>query len=179
MSISVRVPIEVDVTYINKTWGSFKKKQSSNVRHYVIGFYRRSIANMPCHAIIKSIPNNFQETVSKAVIETIGKGATLYAHEKILPISLSKFYDIHDLKVSENEFIRGDIHINNVNNLWKSLRRLIKQEHVQVSQKHLQLYCNEVAWRTNNNHLTPAQRFEKMIGLSGIAGHQTYQDLIK
>lgn len=180
MPINVRVPIEVDVTYVNKAWYSPRKKANPKENHYVIGFYQRPISNVTCQAIIKAIPNNNPETIESIVLETITKGATLYANEKILPISLSEFYDIHDLKVSEREFMRGNIHINNVNNMWASLKRLIKREHVQVSQKHLQLYCSEVAWRINKAHLTPKERFEDLFsGMEAGSKHKTFKELTK
>src|SRR5690348_13463252 len=103
MPINVRVPIEVDVTYVNKTWFTMKKKANPRIKHFVIGFYRRPIANVTCVAIVKVIPDNLPETIESAVKETVIPGATLYAHEGILPKALNGLYDIQELKVSERE----------------------------------------------------------------------------
>jgi hypothetical protein len=162
MPINVRVPIEVDITYTNKTWFSLKAKVNPRIKHYVIGFYQRGIKNVRGVAIIKAMPNNKPDTIERFMFETIEQGATLYCQENILPTSLKDYYDIHELKDSDGH-AKGQLHINNVNNMWKDLRRLIKQEHISVSQKHLQLYCGEVAWRINTNHMTGEERFNDLL----------------
>lgn len=178
--MKVRVPIEVDITYTNKTWFSLKKK-ISNEKHYVIGFYQRGIkGQVNGIAIIKALPDNKSETIEKVVLENISKGCMLYAHENILPASLKNVYEISELKVSEGQFTNGDIHINNVNNMWRDLKRLIKREHIHVSKKHLQLYCSEVAWRINHSHLNTQGRFEALMSnLSVKPEKRSYQDFTK
>lgn len=146
---TIRVPIEVDVTQVNKTWFSGRKK--NHPKHYVIGFFQRS---NPGRAIIKAIADNSEETIKAAVTTHTEKGSILYAEENVLPKSLNDDYEIKEIKVSS-----GDLHVNNVKTMWRDLKREIKRVHVQVSQKYLQSYCNEVAWRKNHQHLSDSDKF--------------------
>jgi transposase-like protein len=51
---------------------------------------------------------------------------------------------------SANEWVRGDIHTNSVENIWSLLKRSIVGSYHQVSKKHLDSYLDELEWRFNN-----------------------------
>jgi transposase-like protein len=51
---------------------------------------------------------------------------------------------------SENEWVRGDIHTNYVENIWSLLKRSLVGSYHQVSKKHLEAYLDELEWRFNN-----------------------------
>lgn len=161
--IQVILPFEVDVTQVNKTWFNYKNIKTPKLvkDQYVIGVYRRGIYNHPPVVRIIHLLDNTDESIHKALIELIVHGATIYCQKNILPKSLDEFYEIYELK--EGTRVDGDLHINNLKNVWRDLKRNIKGEHVQVSSKHLQSYCSEVAWRINNAHLSPAQKLDLLI----------------
>lgn len=169
-----KVPIEVDITYTNQSWSTGHKRKDTS-KHYVIGFYQRDKTGT---AIIKTIPDNNPETIIKAIYENVAKGSIIYSEENLLPEDLVDDYDIYELMPSDGH-ANGDLHINNVKNMWKDLKRCIKREHVQVSKKHLQSYCNEVAWRINHRHLSPSEKFNALFGAMARAGKCTFQDLVK
>lgn len=173
----IKVPIEVDITYVNKTWFSLKKKYKADVRHYVIGIYQRGIGDVPGVAIINTLSDNSFEVIEAAVLESIGTGAILYCEKNILPITLKESYEIVELQ--DGKHSNGDVHVNNVKNMWKDLKRTIKQTHVQVSQKHLHLYCGEVAWRANHRHLSPSDKFHLILNQAAMVGKRPYKNLIK
>jgi len=156
MDIKV-APIEVDVTQVNKTW--FANRNIGKLKHYVVGIFQRE-----GKAIIVAIPNNEPKTVADVILKHISKGCTIYCESDVIPPSIRDYYKIHEL--GDGARSSGDVHINNVNNMWKDLKRQLKRTHVSVSQKHIQLYCAEVAWRINNRHLTPMEKFNKMLGLA-------------
>ena len=171
--MKVRVPIEVDITCVNKTWFSLKKKIKVEPM-YVIGIFQRQ-----GRAIIEMIENNSQQAIEEAVLRNTEKGCILYAEENILSGSLREFYEISELK--EGNRVDGDVHVNNVKNMWKDLKRVIKQTHIQVSKKHLQSYCNEVAWRINNRGLTATEKFNLLLRNSVCPDGRksSYKNLIK
>ncbi len=169
----VRVPIEVDVTQVNKTWFTHKKKVD-NSKHYVIGFFQR----VKERAIIKVLTDNNPETIEQAIFENAAKGCILYAEANVLPESLKEQYEIHELP--EGSRVNGDVHINNVNNMWRDLKRQLKRTHVSVSQKHLHGYCNEVTWRINHKHLTPMEKFNLLLSNTEVKDRKTsYKNIIK
>jgi transposase-like protein len=51
---------------------------------------------------------------------------------------------------SAEEWVRGDVHTNSVENIWSLLKRSIVGSYHQVSKKHLDAYLNELEWRFNN-----------------------------
>ncbi len=51
---------------------------------------------------------------------------------------------------SEKEWVRGDVHTNNVENVWSLLKRSIVGSYHKVSTKHLDAYLDELEWRFNN-----------------------------
>jgi transposase-like protein len=48
------------------------------------------------------------------------------------------------------EWVRGDVHTNSVENVWSLLKRSIVGSYHQVSKKHLGVYLDELEWRFNN-----------------------------
>ena len=51
---------------------------------------------------------------------------------------------------SADEWVRGDVHTNSVENVWSLLKRSIMGSYHQVSKKHLDAYLDELEWRFNN-----------------------------
>jgi transposase-like protein len=49
-----------------------------------------------------------------------------------------------------DEWIRGDVHTNSIENVWSLLKRSIMGSYHQVSAKHLDAYLDELEWRFNN-----------------------------
>jgi len=170
MTKTVRLPVEVDITCVNKGWFTLKKKP--NVQHFIIGFFQRN-----GKAIISAMPNNDPETIKEFVLKHAQQGCILYTENKMLPTEVKQLYEVYEL--DKDTHVNGDIHVNNVKSMWKDLKRTIKQTHVNVSQKHLQLYCDEVAWRVNHRDLSPSERFDLLLTACATGKKRTYQDLIK
>jgi transposase-like protein len=51
---------------------------------------------------------------------------------------------------SENEYVKGDVHTNSMENVWSLLKRSIVGSYHQVSAKHLDAYLDELEFRFNN-----------------------------
>lgn len=62
------------------------------------------------------------------------------------------------------EYVRGDVHVNNVESFWAHVKRSIKGTHKVVSKKHLQSYLNGFVWHRNNRH-NDRQRFVALLGI--------------
>ena len=51
---------------------------------------------------------------------------------------------------SAEEYVRGDVHTNGIENVWSLLQRSIIGAYHHVSAKHLEAYLQELEWRFNN-----------------------------
>lgn len=51
---------------------------------------------------------------------------------------------------SLEEWKRGDIHTNSIENIWSLLKRSIMGSYHKISMKHLDAYLDELEWRFNN-----------------------------
>src|SRR5208282_3635324 len=68
------------------------------------------------------------------------------------------------IKHSAGEYVRGEVHTNNIESFWSLLKRSIKGTYVSVEPYHLFRYLDEQAFRYNERHDTDAQRFQKVLG---------------
>src|SRR5262249_1271643 len=71
---------------------------------------------------------------------------------------------------SVNEWVRGDVHTNNIEGVWSLFKRSLIGSYHHLSVKHLDSYLSEIAWRLKNRKndflsrdtLTALIRAEKM-----------------
>ena len=79
------------------------------------------------------------------------------------------------------EYVRGSVHTNGIENFWSLLKRSLRGTYVAVEPFHLDAYVAEQVFRFNNratkdNPLTDSDRF--VLAVSQIAGKRlTYAEL--
>jgi hypothetical protein len=79
------------------------------------------------------------------------------------------------------EYVRGQVHTQGIENLWSLLKRTLRGTYVAVEPFHLDAYVTEQVFRYNNratkdNPLTDADRFA--LAVSQISGKRlTYAEL--
>lgn len=76
------------------------------------------------------------EFASKVITDTAG----IYAN-------LNDNYYHQSVNHALSEYVRGDLHTNTIEGFWSQLKRTIKGTHIHVSERHLQKYVDEVAFR--------------------------------
>ena len=60
------------------------------------------------------------------------------------------FRDHDTVEHRKEEWVRGDVHTNTVENVWSLFKRSIVGSYHKVSEKHLDAYLDELEWRFNN-----------------------------
>jgi len=78
---------------------------------------------------------------------------------------------------SAEEWVRGDVHTNTVENVWSLFKRSVIGSYHQLSAKHLDAYLDELEWRFNNRD-NPYLFRDTLLKLIK-AGNLTYQNLIQ
>jgi transposase-like protein len=178
-------PVEVDETFIGGKVSNMHKSKRPKGTGYsgvpvgpmaktiVVGMLERKgrvrtevvidRSGPTLHALIKK---NVHPDATLVTDELGGYKGTNYAHEIIN---------------HAEEYVRGHIHTNGIENFWSLLKRGLKGTYVNVEPFHLGAYLDEQVFRYNNratkdNPLNDADRF--MLAVSQIVGKRlTYAEL--
>jgi transposase-like protein len=127
------------------------------------------------------LPEVKRSILMDAILANIEKRSTIYSDglRDYIPLKAMDF--IHETVTHVDEYVRGEVHTNGIENYWSLLKRGLKGTYVSVEPFHLHRYADEQAFRFNNratkdNPLDDRDRF--MLAVSQIAGKRlTYAEL--
>ena len=121
------------------------------------------------------IPNTRKKTLQSEVRTNVEAGTELFTDELASYGGLSSEY-VHQVINHAEEYVRGHVHTNGMENFWSLLKRTIKGTYVSVEPFHLFRYLDEQSFRFNERKLTDGERFQEVLG--GVVGKRlTYQQL--
>ena len=144
--------VEVDETYVggkNKNRHKSKriKGRGTAGKIPVVGAIERG-----GDVVTKVVKNTDRKTLSGFVTEVVSKQASLVAtdkHSGYDPLKANG-YPHESVIHSKGEYVRGNVHTANIDSFWSLFKRGIVGAFHHVSEKYLQLYLNEFAFRHNN-----------------------------
>jgi transposase-like protein len=149
--------IEVDETYI----GGKAKNMHKNVRERKITGRGASGKAMVLGAIERGgkIRLKVDKRADRETLHAFIKAMASPQAECIMTDELPAYEGIADedtrhetVKHSEEEWVRGDVHTNTVENAWSLFKRSIVGSYHQISAKHLDRYLDEFEFRFNNRN---------------------------
>jgi transposase-like protein len=164
-------PIEVDETYVG---GKVRNMHRKHVREKYRG---QSVQATAAKAIVmgmrdretrqvraKVIPNTRRDTLQNMILENVDKKSTVYTDAAQGYYKLAEKDFVHDTVNHLNEYVRGQVHTQGIENFWSLLKRGLKGTYVAVEPFHLDRYVTEQVFRFNNrattdNPLTDEDRF--------------------
>lgn len=171
--------IECDETYIggkekNKHWdkrNADDRGRSVETKTPVLGILQRNgeIDTMP-------VKDTSKATLQTIINKRVRKGSKVFTDEWNGYEGLNKKYLHRKIFHSLGEHAVGIIHTNTIEGFWSLLKRGIIGIYHQVSEKHLEKYCNEFDFRYNTRVSSEADRFDKAI--SQCNGRLKYKQLI-
>jgi transposase-like protein len=129
----------------------------------------------------KVIPNVNREALQGAILDNVSKRSRIMTDEQVGYKSLPAQGFVHQTVNHIQEYVRGDVHTNGLENFWSLLKRGLKGTYVAVEPFHLDRYLDEQIFRYNNrttkdNPLDDRDRFA--LAVSQIAGKRlTYAEL--
>ena len=91
-------------------------------------------------------------------------GSKVYTDNATLYTGSMDGYRRETVNHSAKEFVRGDVHTNNVENFWSLLKRAIRGTYISVDPIHLFRYVEEQAFRYNIRTLSEIGRFRAALG---------------
>src|SRR5665213_778036 len=107
------------------------------------------------------------------VLENVKKGASLMTDESNYYRYLKTTYNHQTVTHSVKEYVRGEVHTQNLDNFWSHLKRGINGIQHSVSPKHLDRYVAEYCYKYNTRKLSDCERFVKVMG--HLTGRLTYK----
>jgi transposase-like protein len=182
-------PVEVDETFVGgkvknmhrskrpKGQGFTEKMSGSQGKAIVMGMLERNTRQVRAQVI----PNVKRETLQNEILAKIEKKSTVYTDKWGGYQSLAEKEFVHETVNHIEEYVRGNVHTNGIENFWSLFKRGLRGTYVAVEPFHLDAYVAEQVFRFNNratkdNPLTDADRF--MLALSQISGKRlTYAAL--
>jgi ribosomal protein S27E len=141
--------VEVDETALsgkdkNRHWDKEQHITGMSGKTMVIGAIGGK-GNVVCQII----ENTDAKTLNRFVREAVSKRVSLVAtdeHGGYTYLRAGGFP--HDtVKHSDNEYVRGEVHTNNIESFWSLLKRGVVGTYHNVSKKYLPLYLNEFQFR--------------------------------
>ncbi|MGC2109892.1 MAG: IS1595 family transposase [Candidatus Korobacteraceae bacterium] len=177
-------PVEVDETYIG---GQKRFMHASKQKRYyaeggptgktiVMGFLDRELRQVRARVV----PNAKRETLQNEILNLVSRGAKIYTDDASAYDQWRKDF-VHEVVNKTESYVRGQVHVQGIENFWSLLKRMLRGTYVAVEPFHLDRYLDEQIFRyenraTKDNPLNDADRFAA--ALARVAGRRvTYKEL--
>jgi transposase-like protein len=174
-------PVEADETFIggkarnmhkHKRAERIPKRGASTGKEIVFGLLDRRSGKVRA----KHIANRQRETLHAEVRKHVAPGAELFTDEWQPYAGMEEF--VHEFVNHAEQYVRGNVHTNGLENFWSLLKRGLRGTYVSVEPFHLFRYLDEQAFRYNERKHEEGDggRFDEL--LSTVANRRlTYKEL--
>jgi transposase-like protein len=175
----------VGETFVGGTPKNMHKSRRAKLREGMPGDHKTVVMGMldreSRRVRAQVIPNVKRDTLQSEILDHIGSGSTVYTDRWAGYDGLKTAEFVHETVNHMEEYVRGQVHAQGIENFWSLLKRGLKGAYVAVEPFHLSRYIDEQVFRFNNratkdNPLDDADRF--MLAVSQISGKRlTYAGL--
>jgi len=142
----------------------------------VAGILERTSEDRASRVRTAQIIDANSKTLHRFVRETVEPGSKLMTDGWRPYRGLAKEYVHEIVNHAAEEYVRGNVHTNGIENFWSLLKRTIKGTYVSIEPFHVSRYLNEQVFRFNERMDNDAGRFHKALG--GVVGRRlTYKEL--
>ncbi|MGA8764078.1 MAG: IS1595 family transposase [Candidatus Sulfotelmatobacter sp.] len=127
------------------------------------------------------VPDVKRETLQNEILKHVKYGTKVYTDDAVGYEGGMNWRFVHDVINHSEQYVRGRVHTNGLENFWSLLKRGLKGTYVAVEPFHLFRYVDEQVFRYNNRKdgdrkLTDSDRFAR--AMSQVAGRRlTYAEL--
>ncbi|MGD0779277.1 MAG: IS1595 family transposase [Dehalococcoidales bacterium] len=137
--------VEVDETYVGGTRQG-KRGRGAEGKSKVLGAVQRN-----GKVVAEVVPDVKRHTLVPFMVNKVDRNATLYTDTFPSYDHIARF-GIKHLRINhhDKEYVRGNVHTNNIEGFWSLVKRGISGVYHSVSPKYLQSYINEYSFRYNH-----------------------------
>jgi|SRR5579885_660174 len=178
-------PIEVDETFIGGAAKNMHAARRNSLKSGLKGEHKTAVVGMLDRSSrqvrAKVVPNVRRETLQNEILNQIEHKSTVYTDGSPAYDLLAAQEYIHATVNHIEEYVRGEVHTQGIENFWSLLKRGLKGTYVAVEPFHIDRYVAEQVFRynlraTKDNPLNDADRFE--FAMMQVAGKRlTYAEL--
>jgi hypothetical protein len=141
-------------------WKAVNKNPYKTVVHGILDRDARQIR-------AKVLANVKRETLQNEILNNVEFGSKLYSDDAVAYNRLASTY-AHEVVNHAQEYVRGRVHTNGLENFWSLLKRTLHGTYHAVEPFHLGRYVDEQVFRFNNratkdNPLNDADRFDMIV----------------
>lgn len=109
------------------------------------------------------VPNMTGQVIHDFVVGNVEPHGTRLLTDKDSHYTrINNKYDRHSVDHHKGEYVRGDIHINSMENFWSHAKRSIAGTYKVISKKHVQSYLDAFVFHYNNRY-NDRKRFETLL----------------
>jgi hypothetical protein len=114
----------------------------------------------------KVMPNLTPQTLQAEILRNVKYGTKVYTDEAVAYEQGMQWRFVHDMANKTEAYVRGQVHVNGIENFWSLLKRGLRGTYVAVEPFHLDRYVDEQVYRFNNRQkpMDDYARFEKVLG---------------
>ena len=126
------------------------------------------------------VPDIKRETLQNAILNNVRYGSAVYTDDAVGHDKLNQRF-VHDVVNHTEQYVRGQVHTQGIENFWSLLKRTLRGTYVAVEPFHLSRYVDEQVFRFNHRKdghrkITAAERVAAV--MSQVAGKRlTYSEL--
>lgn len=178
-------PVEMDETFVGGIAKNMHASRRRKLRRGLKGQHKTPVFGMldrdTRQVRAKVIPEVKRDVLLDAILANVERKSRIYTDNAPVydPLKVRDF--VHDTVTHIEEYVRGEVHTQGIENFWSLLKRGLKGTYVAVEPFHLDRYVAEQVFRFNNratkdNPLDDADRF--LLALSQVANKRlTYAEL--
>jgi transposase-like protein len=175
--------IEVDEAYIGGKWDKMNRRRRAAVEASGASVYSSKamvfgMVERKGRVRAWTVPDKSNKTLLPKLRQSIHQDATVYTDEAFLYTHINEFF-LHHSSVNHSlqEYVRGNVHTNNIECFWAVLKRTIGGTYIHVNPRHLDRYLAEQVFRFDERRNDDGPRFAK--ATKGADGKRlTYKALI-
>jgi transposase-like protein len=165
--------VETDEAYIGGKWESMNKKRRRAIekaghtplssKAAVVGMVERKQRDGRKGRVrAYAVPDTTHKTLLPLLTKSIDQDATLYTDAASLYTHINEFFLRHaTVDHGLKEYVRGNVHTNNIECFWSVLKRTIGGTYTHVHPRHLDRYLAEQVYRFNEREEKDGPRFAK------------------